>query len=211
MDRSKALSSFMETVHETFYFRRFFLIRLADQLVSTSSVLNSALQSRQLLQVVGSPQVLAGLQDGSLSVMRSAGQMTGNAINTSTHKLAGQLRFAPANMGRIVGPLAVWQIINAAAGVTHLQKINAKLDALQREMERLTIRLQAKTYGQIVAAIEILQDLSNQHAIIGTFSSDMTMRLAVAEHAIRTSFAEQRFLGSGLITRRAWWQPGRWH
>ncbi len=165
-----------------------------DQLVSTSSVLNSALQSRQLLQVVGSPQILAGLKDGSLSVMRSAGQMTGNAINTSTHKLAGQLRFAPANMGRIVGPLAVWQIINAAAGVTHLQKINAKLDALQREMERLTIRLQAKTYGQIVAAIEILQDLSNQHAIIGTFSSDMTMRLAVAEHAIRTSFAEQRLL-----------------
>ena len=166
----------------------------ADQLVSTSGVLKSALQSRQLLQVVGSPQVLAGLKDGSLSVMRSAGQMTGNAINTSTHKLAGQLRFAPANMGRIVGPLAVWQIINAAAGVTHLQKINAKLDVLQRGMERLTVRLQAKTYGQIVSAIEILQDLSNQHTITGTFSSDMTMRLAVAEHAIRTSFAEQRLL-----------------
>ena len=166
----------------------------ADQLVSTSNVLNSALQSRQLLQVVGSPQILAGLKDGSLSVMRSAGQMTGNAINTSTHKLAGQLRFAPANMSRIVGPLAVWQIINAVAGVTHLQKINAKLDVLQRGMERLTIRFQAKTYGQIVSAVEILQDLSNQHSITGTFSSDMTMRLAIAEHAIRTSFAEQRLL-----------------
>jgi len=166
----------------------------ADQLCATSGLVNTALQSRQLLQVIGSPQMLAGLKNGPLAIMRSAGQMTGTVINNTTGKIAGQLRFAPANIAGIVGPLAVWQILNAVAGVAHLQRINAKLEALQRGIERLTIRLQAKTYGQLISAVAILEELSKQYAVTGTFSPDMTVKLALAERDIRSALAEQRLL-----------------
>ncbi len=166
----------------------------ADQLGASAGLVNAALQSRQLLQVVGSPQVLAGLKSGSLSVMRSAGQMTGTVVSNATQKIAGQLRFAPANIAKIVGPLAIWQILNAVAGVSHLQRINVKLEALQKGIERLTIRLQAKTYGQLISAVAILEELSKQHAITGTFSPDMTVKLALAERDIRSALAEQRLL-----------------
>ncbi|NWF76407.1 MAG: hypothetical protein HXY53_07565 [Nitrospirae bacterium] len=166
----------------------------ADQLGATAGLVNTAIQSRQLLQVVGSPQVLAGLKDGSLTVMRSAGQMTGTVVSNATQKIAGQLRFTPANIGGIIVPLAIWQILNAIAGVTHLQRINAKLETLQMGIERLAIRLQAKTYGKLISAVAILEELLKQCAITGTFSPDMTVKLALAERDIRSALAEQQLL-----------------
>jgi len=166
----------------------------ADQLGVASSLINAAIQSGQLLQIVGSPQLVAGLQTGSLTIMRSAGQMTGTVVSNATQKIAGQLRFEPANMAGIVGPLAAWQILNAVAGVYHLQRIDTKLEALQRGIDRLTFRHQAKTYGQLMSAVITLEELSNQRAITGVFSPDMTIKLALAERDIKSALAEQRLL-----------------
>ena len=151
---------------------------LGDQLCQASSLIHTSLQSRQLIQIVGSPQVLSGLKNGSLSILRSGGQMTGTVVSTTTHRIAGQLRFAPAHTAGITGPLAVWQILNAVAGVRHLERIDAKLEALQRGIERLEIRSAARVYGQIFGAIETLNGLSEQYGITGTFSPDMTMKLS---------------------------------
>lgn len=165
-----------------------------DQLSSSSALVHSALQSRQLLQVIGTPKAIDGLKNGTLSILRSSGEMTGTVINSQTKKFAAQLRFAPAKAVKVVGPLAVWQILNAIAGVTHLQRINARLEALQRGIECLTIRMQAKTYGQIASAIATLEELSKQCYITGTFSNDMVIRLSLAERDIRSALAEQRVL-----------------
>jgi len=166
----------------------------ADQLGVASGLVASALQSRQLLQVVGAtPNVIANLNK-PLSLMRSAGQMTGTVISKTSNKIVGQLRFAPANIPGIVGPMVIWQILNAVAGVSHLQRINDKLEALQRGIERLTIRLQAKTYGQLISAVRTLEELSQQFDVTGTFSMDMTVKLALAERDIRAGLAEQRVL-----------------
>lgn len=166
----------------------------AGQLGAASGLINAAIQSGQLLQIVGSPQLVAGLQTGSLTIMRSAGQMTGTVVSNATQKIAGQLRFQPANMAGIVGPLAVWQILNAVASVQHLQRIDTKLAALQRGIDRLTFRLQAKTYGQLMSAVDTLQELSKQRAITGIFTPDMTIKLALAERDIRSTLTEQRLL-----------------
>lgn len=165
-----------------------------DLLGSASPLINAAIQSRQLLQIVGTPEIVAGIQNGSLSIMRSGGQMTGTVVSNATQKIVGQLRFEPANIAGIVGPLAVWQILNAVAGVYHLQKIDTKLASLQRGIDRLTLRTQAKTYGQLMSAVAILQELSKQHAITGTFSSDMMVKLALAERDIRSAWSEQHLL-----------------
>lgn len=173
----------------------------ADQLASALGIINSAIQSRQLLQVVGSPAVLAGLRDGSLSSMRSSGLMLGGVVKTSSRRMVGQLRFAPATARSVAGPLAVWQVLHAVAGVVHLQRINARLDELQSGIEHLKIRNQARICGQIVSAMEALQDLSKQHAVTGTFAPRMAMRLALAERDIDASLAELEMLTQGFRDR----------
>lgn len=165
-----------------------------DLLGSASGLINAAIQSGQLLQIVGTPQILAGIREGSFSIMRSAGQMTGTVVSNDTLKIVGQLRFEPANVAGIVGPLFAWQILNAVAGVYHLQRIDTKLEALQRGLDRLEFRLQAKTYGQLMSAINTLQELSEQRAVTGTFTPDMTIKLALAERDIRSTLVEQQLL-----------------
>ena len=173
----------------------------ADQLASAAGIIHSAIRSRQLLQVVGSPEVLAGLRDGSLSGMRSSGLMLGGVVKTSSRRLVVQLRFAPATARPVAGPLAVWQILHAVAGVVHLQRINARLDELQSGIEHLTIRHQARICGQIMSATEALRELSKQHAITGTFTTRMAMRLAFAERDIDASLAELELLTQGFRDR----------
>jgi hypothetical protein len=75
-----------------------------------------------------------------------------------------------------------------------LVRINARLDSLQRGLERLTFRQQAKTMGQLLAAIATLEDLSEQFRPSGAFTNDMLVRLALADRDIHACLAEQRFL-----------------
>lgn len=42
-----------------------------DQLCSSSTIVYSALQSRQLLQIVGTPEALNGLRNGTMSILKS--------------------------------------------------------------------------------------------------------------------------------------------
>lgn len=165
-----------------------------DQIAGASGLINATMQSGKLLQVVGRPELLNGLKDGTLSILKSSGQMTGTVVSEGSKQIVGQLRFAPASCAPIVAPMAAWQILNAVAGVAHLKKINARLDSLQRGIERLTFRQQAKTLGQLIAAIDTLEDLSNQLKASGTFTNDMLIRLALADRDIQAAFVEQRFL-----------------
>jgi len=165
-----------------------------DQLCSSSTIVYSALQSRQLLQIVGTPEALNGLRNGTMSILKSSGNITGTVTNTETKKFAAQLRFAPASATKVLAPIAVWQILNAVAGVSQLQKINTKLEALQKGIERLNFRMQAKSYGQLASAISTLESISRQLNITGTFSHDMVVRLSLAERDIRSCLAEQRLL-----------------
>jgi len=167
---------------------------LCDQLASASGLVNATMQSGKLLQVVGRPELLNGLKDGTLAILKSGGQMTGTVVSEGSKQIVGQLRFASAGCAPIVAPMAAWQILNAIAGVAHLKKINARLDSLQRGIERLTFRQQAKTLGQLIAAVGTLEDLSHQLRASGTFTNDMVIRLALADRDIQAAFVEQRFL-----------------
>jgi hypothetical protein len=167
---------------------------LIDQISSSSGIVSATLQSGSLLQVVASPTISAGLRSGALSIMKSGGMLTGNVVTQSSKAIAAQLRFVPASAAPIMAPLIAWQILHAVAGVQQLARINARLDSLQRGIERLTFRQQAKTMGQLSAAIATLEDISEQSRASGAFTNDMLFRLALADRDIQASLAEQRFL-----------------
>ncbi|MCH8535389.1 MAG: hypothetical protein LAT51_10005 [Flavobacteriaceae bacterium] len=157
---------------------------LFDQIASSSSIINATVQSGKLVQVISSPTISQGLSNGSLSIMHSSNLMTGNVVSTQSKRIAGQLRFQPASVGKIVTPLIVWQIMNAVAGVSHLAKINTKLEKISRGIERLTFRKQARTMAELTAAIATLEDIGMQYQLSGRFSDDMIIRLALADRDI---------------------------
>lgn len=167
---------------------------LFDQIASSSSIVNATVQSGKLVQVVTSPTISAGLSNGSLSIMHSSNLMTGNVVSSQSRRIAGQLRFKPASAGKIVTPLIVWQIMNAVAGVSHLAKINTKLEKISRGIERLTFRKQARTMAELSAAIATLEDIGMQFQLSGRFSDDMIIRLALADRDIQSALAEQRYM-----------------
>ena len=167
---------------------------LFDQIGLSSGIVNATVQSGGLVQVLASLSVANGLRDGTLTIMRSGGAFTGNVVAQSSKRITAQLRFLPASSASIVAPLIAWQILHAIAGVQQLARINARLDSLQRGLERLTFRQQARTIGQLAAAIATLEDLSEQFRTSGSFTNDMLIRLALADRDIQSSLAEQRVL-----------------
>jgi hypothetical protein len=169
---------------------------LWDQVAGGAATLNATIQSGQLLQIVGSPELLQGVKSGAMKILQHSadGSLMSTVSNSLSGKFAGHIGFAPASCAPIVAPLAAWQILHAVAGVSQLRKINARLDSLQRGIERLSFRFQAKTLGEISAAVATLEDLNHQLKITGTFSQDMLFRLALADRDIQAAFSEQQLL-----------------
>lgn len=165
---------------------------VADQVAGMAATVATTLQAGQLVQVVASPAIAEGLQTGAYSLMQTATGATGDVLGGGG--IVGKLRFAPASVAPIVAPLVVWQVLHAVAAVGQLHRINARLDTLQRGIERLTFRQQASTYGRIAASIESIAELDRQYRSIGRFTEDMTFRLAIAYRDITTSLLEQRLM-----------------
>jgi hypothetical protein len=164
---------------------------LADVLAASSPLIAGSLQAGQLLQVVGTPRLLEGLPTGAYSIVQSSGGMLGSVVNTSG-QFAGQLRFAPASLSSVMGPIIVWQVIHTLAGVRHLVKIGQKLDSLQRGIQEILFRQQARTYAELEAAIECVGTLGDEYRVTGRFTEDMRLRLALAERDVRCALAEER-------------------
>lgn len=167
---------------------------IVDKIGCTSSIISSAIQSGHLMQIVGTPNLIEGLKTGTMSLLSTGESFTGSVISKTTNQIVGQLRFAPADVAPIIAPMAVWQVINAIAGVQQLAKINLRLDTIQRTVDSIVFRMQANVYGRLCAVIASLSEIDKQYRTIGYFSDDMSFRLAIATSEIQTVFFEQGFL-----------------
>ncbi|NMC67296.1 MAG: hypothetical protein GYA61_03625 [Spirochaetales bacterium] len=167
---------------------------IVDKIGCTSSIISSAIQSGHLMQIVGTPNLIEGLKTGTMSLLSTGESFTGSVISKTTNQIVGQLRFAPADIAPIIAPMAVWQVINAIAGVQQLAKINLRLDTIQRTVDSIVFRMQANVYGRLCAVIASLSEIDKQYRTIGYFSDDMSFRLAIATSEIQTVFFEQGFL-----------------
>lgn len=166
---------------------------ILDKLGSMTSLIAPGLQAGNLMQMVGTPALLEGLKSGAFALMKTAEGSTGTVVNSS-HIIVGQIRFSPASIAPVVTPMAIWQVLNAVAGVHQLSKINARLDSLQRTIESIQIRQQANSYGRLKSALLTLEDLEEEHRHIGRFSNDMVMRLSLASQEIQAIYFEYGFM-----------------
>ena len=165
---------------------------IAYQLASASSLVMAGLQNGQVFQVIGTPQLVEGLKMGTHVLMQTAEGTLGTVVSSSSGKIAGQLRFAPASVAPFLAPVLAWQVLHAIASTSQLRKINLRLDSMQRKLETIVARDEAGVLGEILNAIHTLDDILAERENTGTFTRDMETRLALIEKTIGSFFERNR-------------------
>ncbi|MEM4725083.1 MAG: hypothetical protein QXP01_08745 [Candidatus Hadarchaeum sp.] len=157
---------------------------VVDQLASVLPVVAAGLQAGQLFQVIGPAHLVEGLKDGTYTLMQTAQGSLGTVVSPSSGQIAGQLRFAGVSPAQVFAPVLVWQVLHGIFAVTHLCKINRRLEVMHRKLETLNDRMEAEILGEFRWAVKALRDILAERANTGRFTQDMLIRLASVEKSI---------------------------
>jgi hypothetical protein len=155
----------------------------------------SALSKGNLFQVVGTPELLQGINAGTHTLMQTSTGTLGTVVSSSSGQIAGQLRFAPsATMAPVLGPTLAWSLLNAVAGTVQLQRINVKLGVLIRQIETLGFRQEAEVMGRLAMSINVLDELLHEYGHTGNLNKLATSRLAEAEKEVGSIYERNKIL-----------------
>lgn len=84
-----------------------------------------------------------------------------------------------------VGPLLAIQAINTAMMMQQFQHIDRKLDVIKSTVDRAIARAEATHAGELLSASGIVDEIYGQYDAEGAFSTDMLIRLGLAERDVR--------------------------
>jgi hypothetical protein len=161
-----------------------------------------SLSKGNLFQIVGTPELLRGIDTGTHALMQTSTGTLGTVVNTSSGQIAGQLRFAPSTkLAPVVGPTMAWTLLNAVAGTVQLQRIDARLGALVRQIEKLSYRSEAEVMGRIAVSLQILDELLDEYQHHGSLNSMAIGRLVAAEQEVGAIYERNRILIDDFAAR----------
>ncbi|MGX2946982.1 hypothetical protein [Enterococcus alishanensis] len=127
--------------------------------------------SSKLFMATSNPDLLMKLSGGGVS----SAVMDGGRI-------VGQSGFIPvANSLPIVGPIIAMQAINTLVIMEQFKVVNKKLDIIQKEIDQILLRQEISSIADLSSAIDVIDELYTQYSVIGYFSQDMIIRLALVE------------------------------
>lgn len=175
--------------------------QLVDLISRAVPTVSEYLGKGNLFQIVGTPDLLRGIDAGTHALMQTSTGTLGTVVNTSSGQIAGQLRFAPSTMAPTVGPTVAWTLLNAVAGTVQLQRIDAKLSALVRQIERLSHRNEAEVMGRIAVSLQILDELLDEYRHNGSLNSMAIGRLVAAEQEVGAIYERNRILIDDFASR----------
>lgn len=129
------------------------------------------------------------------SLMR-IGSGLGSAVMGS-NGIVKQAPFIPINsavFGTI--PLLALQVTSTAMTMHEFETLNAKIDDLKREVDSVLARIEASAIADLLTSVAAIDEISDQYALSGSFSTDMIVRLAIAEREIRSLSARYEQLAT---------------
>lgn len=154
--------------------------------------LAAAVQTGQLMRIVGPASVVDGLAKGTMTMMQSGGNNLGGVLVQGSSKIVGQARFSPA--AGVLAPLVVYQAIHAIVGTQQLNEINRRLANIEQTLSRIVQRQNAKDIGEVIAAALTLQDILAEHAHTGHFNAQMQDRISHCERDLRAHLERLKIL-----------------
>jgi hypothetical protein len=154
--------------------------------------LAAAVQTGQLMRIVGPASVVDGLAKGTMTLMQSGGNSLGGVLAQDSSKIVGQARFSP--VAGVLAPLVVYQAVHAIVGTQQLNEINRRLANIERTLSRIVQRQNAKDIGEVIAATSTLQDILAEHAHSGHFNAQMQDRISHCERDLRAHLERLKIL-----------------
>ncbi len=145
---------------------------LSSLMLSSGAALTavSATMSSSLFMATANPATLMTLGSGVGSAVMGA------------HGIVAQAAFIPvASSIPVVAPLMVMQALNSVVMLQQFSVMDKKLDAIKGSIDKMLARQEVTLVAELFAAVNIVDEIYLQCGQAGRFSTDMLIRLALAE------------------------------
>lgn len=128
------------------------------------------------------------------ATLMSLGAGVGSAVMGVNGIVAQAPFIAVASSLPVVAPLLAMQALNAIVMLQQFKQVDRKLDAIKGTLDKAIARSEATHAGELLTASSIVDEVYRQYEQAGSFSNDMLIRLALAEHDARRLAERFRFL-----------------
>lgn len=150
---------------------------------ATAGTMLSASLSSTLFMATANPATLMQIGGGVGSAVMGVGGITAQAPF-----------IAVASSLPVVAPIMAMQALNAIVMLQQFKQVDRKLDAIKGTLDKAIARAEATHAGELLTASDIVNEIYAQYEMAGSFSTDMLVRLALAEHDARRLAERFRFL-----------------
>lgn len=130
----------------------------------------SAMMSSSLFMATANPATLMSLGSG-----------VGSAVMGAQGIVAQAPFIAVASSIPVVAPLMAMQALSTIVLLQQFSVMDKKLDAIKGSIDKMMARQEVTKVAELFAAISIVDEIYSQYVQAGCFSTDMLIRLALAE------------------------------
>jgi hypothetical protein len=128
------------------------------------------------------------------TTLMKIGQGVGSAV-MGVNGIAAQAPFIPiAGALPVMAPLMAMQALTTVVTLKQFQQVDRKLDAIKNTLDTAIARAEATHVGELLTASGVVDEVYGRYEREGHFSSDMLIRLALAERDVRTLAGRFRHL-----------------
>ena len=119
------------------------------------------------------------------ATLMQIGSGVGSAVMGATGIVAQAPFIAVASSLPVVGPLMAMQVLTAVVMLEQFRNLDRKLDSIKATLDVAIARAEATHAAELAAASYLVDEIYRQYEQSGSFSQDMLIRLAFAEHDVR--------------------------
>lgn len=164
---------------------------LSSQGVLSMAVAGAATGATMLSAALSSTLYMATADPSTLMKL---GAGVGSAVMGASGIAAHAPFIAVASSLPVVAPIMAIQALNTAVMLKQFEQVDRKLDAIKSTLDKAIARSEATHAGELLTASSIVDEVYRQYELAGAFSSDMLIRLALAEYDVRRLAERFRYL-----------------
>lgn len=159
------------------------VLSLAAVVTAGGATAISALASPTLFMATANPATLMALKGGVGSAVMGA------------NGIVAQAPFIPVAASLpVVAPIMAMQAMTAVVMLQQFHSLDRKLETIKNTLDTAIARSEATHAGELVASSRIVDEVYRQYELAGEFSTDMLIRLALAERDVSRLSERFRYL-----------------
>ena len=156
---------------------------IKDQMSISPKILSSLMLSSGAAGMVASAAMSSSLfmATANPATLMQIGKGVGSAV-MGAGGIVGQAAFIPvASSLPVVAPIMAMQALSTVVMLHQFNAMDKKLDAIKGSIDKMLARQEVTKVAELFAAVHVIDEIYLQYGQTGHFSTDMLIRLALAE------------------------------